>query len=323
MLPAMKSSVSTFVHTSAQPLPGITVLERGWLSSNNVLLHGANAEEGAVLVDSSHVLHAQQTVTLVRHALQGRASLRELLNTHLHSDHCGGNAALQAAFDCPLRIPPGGYQAVSAWDEEQLSYRAVGQRCQRFTPQGRLMPDEEIQVGSRRWVVLAAPGHDPDSVILFDPQNGVLISADALWENGFGVVFPELEAEPGFDDVAEVLDLIESLDARTVIPGHGPAFGDVPAALQRARRRLAGFMADPARHRHHGIKVLLKFHLMEEQQQSWQDLLSWLANTPMTTQIWQRQGRPAGSIAAWGEQIVHELAARGALQVRSGVVHNR
>jgi hypothetical protein len=45
------------------------------------------------------------------------------------------------------------------------------------------------------------------------PQHGVLISADALWETALAWSFPELEGEPGFDDVAAVLDLIESLGA--------------------------------------------------------------------------------------------------------------
>ena len=34
-------------------------------------------------------------------------------------------------------------------------------------------------------------GHDPHSVILFEPQDRILISADALWEAGFGVIFPD------------------------------------------------------------------------------------------------------------------------------------
>ena len=76
-------------------LPGLSVFERGWLSSNNVLIHGAGG--GATLVDTSHCLHAEQSVALVRHALlraEPQERLVRVLNTHLHSDHCGGNAAL-------------------------------------------------------------------------------------------------------------------------------------------------------------------------------------------------------------------------------------
>jgi glyoxylase-like metal-dependent hydrolase (beta-lactamase superfamily II) len=41
--------------------------------------------------------------------------------------------------------------------------------------------------------VLAAPGHDPHMVMLFNRERGILISADALWEHGFGAIFPEIE----------------------------------------------------------------------------------------------------------------------------------
>ena len=63
--------------------------------------------------------------------------------------------------------------------------------------------------GARAWDVLAAPGHDPHSVMLFDAAQGVLISADALWENGFGVVIPELDGVGAYDYVAAVLARIE------------------------------------------------------------------------------------------------------------------
>src|SRR5690606_25945662 len=68
--------------------PSIQVFERGWLSSNNILFTGA---DGTALVDSGYVTHAPQTLALVRQVLAGRP-LERLLNTHLHSDHCGGNA---------------------------------------------------------------------------------------------------------------------------------------------------------------------------------------------------------------------------------------
>jgi glyoxylase-like metal-dependent hydrolase (beta-lactamase superfamily II) len=305
-------------------LQGLTVFERGWLSSNNVLVHGDGA--GATLVDSSHCLHAEQTVALVRHALQrpgGEERLARVLNTHLHSDHCGGNAALQRAFGAELLIPPGLWDAVLGWDEDVLSYRATGQRCERFTPQGRITPGQPLQLGGRRWEVLAAPGHDPDSVMLFDAAHGALISADALWENGYGIVFPELVGEPGFDDVAAVLDLIAALPVQCVIPGHGKPFDDVKGALQRARKRLQGQRADPARHTRHAAKVLIKYHLMEERSQGFAELLGWANGTPLLIKAWQQLAHgDAASPQAWCGALVRELVDSGALALRDGVVHD-
>ncbi|GAO26306.1 beta-lactamase domain-containing protein [Alicycliphilus sp. B1] len=219
-----------------------------------------------MLVDSGYCAHAAQTVALVESGLQGRP-LDRLLNTHLHSDHCGGNAALQARWPRLItHIPPGQWDQVQAWDPVALSYEPTGQDCPRFRADGRLMPGSELTLGGSAWQVHAAPGHDPHAVLLFEPRARVLISGDALWENGFGVVFPELDGAHAFADVGATLDLIEQLDPLTVIPGHGSVFGGVPAAIARARRRLAGFEADPIKHARHAAKVLLKYKLLEWQQ---------------------------------------------------------
>lgn len=306
--------------------PDLAVFERGWLSSNNILLHGGDGE-AATLVDSGHCLHADQTVALVRESLRGGQGLARVVNTHLHSDHCGGNAALVRAFGAAVQIPPGLCDAVQRWDVDALGYRPSGQRCEKFAVSATLAPGQSLPVGARTWQAHAAPGHDPHSLILFDAEDGVLISADALWENGFGVVFPELDGDHAFDDVAAVLDLIESLQARVVIPGHGAPFTDIAGALQRARSRLAGFRADPARHTRHAAKVLLKYHLLEETQQALPALLSWFAATPLMQQVWQREGRPAGALTAWaltawGRALLDELAASGAIVLRNGVACN-
>ena len=301
--------------------PGVVVFERGWLSSNNILLNGADGQ-GATLVDSSHCLHAAQTMALVRAALRPGQTLVRIVNTHLHSDHCGGNAALVREFGARVVIPPGDADAVACWDEDMLTYRLTAQRCERFTADEVLRPGESFSVGARTWQAHAAPGHDPHSLILFDAGTSLLISADALWEDGFGVVFPELDGVSAFDEVAATLDLIESLHPRLVIPGHGAPIGDVAGALQRARSRLARFRADPARHARHGIKALTKYHLLEVGSQPLPGLRAWFQATPIVQQVWQRLGRPEGSPAAWGERLLAELVTSAVLAVREGVVHN-
>ncbi len=299
-------------------LAGLRVFERGWLSSNNILVPAAEGEAGATLIDTGHVNHAAQTVALLRHALD-EAPLARIVNTHLHSDHCGGNAMLAREFGARIAIPPGLADAVRAWQGDALSYEATGQLCERFEVHATLAPGDVLEAGGRRFEVLAAPGHDPDSVMLFDAAHGLLISADALWEQGFGVVFPEMDGEPGFDDVGAVLDAIEALPVRLVVPGHGAPFTDVEAALARARSRLASFRAEPARHAKHGVKVLIKYHLMEVREQSHEDLLRWALATPLFTGVWQRYGRAqAGSAQGWCALLVDELVGSGALRREGG-----
>jgi glyoxylase-like metal-dependent hydrolase (beta-lactamase superfamily II) len=301
----------------ADPLAGLTVLERGWLSSTNVLIHAAAGESGAVLVDSSHTNHAAQTVSLVRQALggAGAAPLARVLNTHLHSDHCGGNAALQRAFDVPVGVPPGEADAAAAWDESRLSHHLTNQRLTRFRVDGLLSPAEPLVAGGREWDVIEAPGHDAHAVMLFDAAAGVLISADALWRHGFGVVFPELAGEPGFDDVEAVLDRIARLPVRLVVPGHGAVFDEVVAALAEARARLAAFRADPRRHARHAVKVLLKYHLMEQGTEPIDALMRWAAATPLVVAVGERFAA-GGAIGAdaWVRQQLAELVEAGVLR---------
>ncbi len=288
---------------------GVQVFERGWLSSNNILL---TDEDSATLVDSGYATHAAQTLALVERALVERP-LDQLVNTHLHSDHCGGNAALQQRYSAlHTRIPPGLAEPVRAWRDADLSYQPTGQTCPPFAIQGLLEPGSSHRWADTEWQVHAAPGHDPHSVILFAPEHRLLISADALWQNGFGVVFPELEGVAGFDDVAATLDLIERLNPHVIIPGHGPLFADTAGALQRARQKLDAFARTPDKHARYGAKVLLKFKLQEFGRISRQDFVQWASTVPYMHTLHQHYGAGAPQ-DVWLEQLIADLARSGAL----------
>ena len=286
--------------------PGFYFFERGWLSSNNVLLID---DDQTTLIDSGYATHAEQTLALVQHQLSGRA-LDRLINTHLHSDHCGGNSLLQNTFpNLSVGIPPGHFESALLWDQEALTYLPTGQLCPRFVPDHVLLPGTEVSSGVHVWEVHAAPGHDPHSVVLFEPQLRWLISADALWGNGFGVVFPELEGIQAFDEVSATLDLIEKLAPSQVFPGHGAAFQDVSEALGRARSRLDQFVFQPHKHTAYASKVLLKFKLMEFQSVSLSDFLTWAAQCSYL-QLIKPQDQP--DMQVWLLGVVDQLIQTGA-----------
>jgi glyoxylase-like metal-dependent hydrolase (beta-lactamase superfamily II) len=292
----------------------VQVFERGWLSSNNVLLTGRT---DATLVDTGYVTHAAQTVALVRHALQGRP-LTRIVNTHLHSDHCGGNAALRDAYGCRIAIPAAESAKVAAWDEAALSFRATAQQCPRFRFDDVLAPGQRLRMGDLDWQALAAPGHDPHALLLWCAEEGILISGDALWRNGFGVVFPELAGEPAFDDVRATLDLIGTLPARVVIPGHGAPFTDVADALDRAYSRLAYLAADPVRNAENAARVLLKFLLLERRAIPLADVEALCASVPLL--VLARERFLHGTGADLATRLVQALVKAGAARVEDGTL---
>lgn len=285
------------------------VFERGWLSSNNILFLG----DAPALVDSGYVSHSAQTLALVEHALPAGRPLARLINTHLHSDHCGGNAALQARYGCRTWVPEAEADPLRHWDETRLTFAATGQQCAPFTFDETLSPGDALILGEHEWLVLGAPGHDPHSLMLYCPSEGVLISADALWERGFGVIFPELDGESGFAEQAAVLDLIEQLDVQLVIPGHGAVFDDIDGALAHARSRLDYLRSEPARNARNALKVLIMFGLMAQGQMPCTALMQ----TLNTARVWRNAAAMLAPPSQWPAllaTLVAELARAGALQ---------
>ncbi|MBT2334221.1 MBL fold metallo-hydrolase [Variovorax paradoxus] len=305
-------------HAAAGLPANLVVFERGWLSSNNILFIGVDE---TALVDTGYATHADQTLALVESSL-GTRPLDRIVNTHLHSDHCGGNAALQLRYPA-LRtdIPPGEAALVERWDERGLSFLATGQICPRFQFTGLLRPGTERVLGDRPWQVHSAPGHDPHSIILFDPASLTLISADALWENGFGVAFPELAGEPSFGDMAATLDRIEMLAPLQVIPGHGRVFNEVGSALATARRRLESLQRDPVKHARHAIKVLMKFKLLEAQSIAPEDWKTWLQGASYFDTIRLRFFGDM-ELEQLAEDVLGELIGAGAAKMDSSGIRN-
>lgn len=295
--------------------PSVRVIERGWLSSNNILLFDGAA---ATLIDSGYVGHADQTVALAKSALAGRR-LSRLINTHSHSDHIGGNAALQRAFGCKILIPAGIETHIRDWDENALLLTPAAQRGDRFLHDGVVRAGATLLMGGHDWQAHAAPGHDMDALVFHCPESRLLISGDALWEDGFGIIFGELLGQPGaLAATRNTLDLIARLPIDTVIPGHGRPFGDVAAALERAYRRLAAFTADPARMARNAIKACFIFNLLDLQGLPRAELESHLDSVPLFRDIGTRLlGMDTSALAAW---LLSELKRGCALEERDGML---
>ena len=301
---ALPHAASRGASATARTL-GLSVLERGWLSANQAVF-AADEDSGAAVVDTGFCAHAPQTLALVELALGGEPLVR-ILNTHLHSDHCGGNRALQARGGVETWVPAASFAAAQSWDEDSLSYRLTDQPCPRFRADHALVPGRTLRLGPADWEIHAAPGHDMDAILLFEPQTRTLIAGDALWERRLAIIFPELVGADGFGPARRTLDLIERLAPREVVPGHGQPFEDVDAALASSRQRIAAFERSPDLHARHAARALLMFHLMEVGSGTSDELVAWMLRTPVFRAVAAGAGLGDSGTSAWAGSLLRRL----------------
>jgi len=295
----------------------IQVLERGWLSSNNVLFFEG---ESATLVDAGYVGHAPQTVELVKSALaarRGNPTLGRLINTHSHSDHIGGNAALQSAFGCKIVIPAGIERMVTEWDTNALLLDAAKQRGHRFAHDAVIEPGSEFEMGGLTWQAFPAPGHDMEALVYYCAGKRILISGDALWQDGFGIIFGELMGrKDALPATRATLEMIGRLGVDIVIPGHGAPFADFDAALARAFKRLESFEADSTRVGRNAVRACFTFNLLDLQRLREDELPAYLKSVPFFDSVNQRMlGFTDEDFASW---LLGELLRSRSIELRDG-----
>lgn len=296
--------------------PSVRVIVRGWLNCNTVALRSPGDN---VAIDSGYCTHREETLQLLagEHGLEGEP-LERLINTHCHSDHMGGNAAIASAHGCRITIPEGEVKHVDPWTPQSVWMAQFDQRADPFHFDDTLAPGDTFEGGGFEWEVHAAPGHDMDALMFFEPSSRMLISGDALWQDGMGFVWPEHGANPFIDAAHGALATIERLDPRVVIPGHGVPFDGVAASIATARSRLDAFARDPAKNARHMVKVMFVFALLDRGSMQVDEIEPYVARVPCYREVSDRfLGMDAKALAG---MILADLQKAGAVAVANGKV---
>ena len=292
-------------NTQAVLPDSLTVLARGWLSSNVILARGADN----TLIDTGYWTDQADTLAWVQAAL-GQAPLHRVINTHLHSDHCGGNAFLKYVFpSLDISVSSLASHKVAHWLADELTYDYSGQHCPPFMYTSLLSPDDVTEFGHLQWQAIHSPGHDDDSVVLYNAEEKILISGDALWEHGFGILF----TEAALDGQQQFLDTIAELDIRLVIPGHGLPFTTVDAALKKSFQRLAFFKEHPDKQAHVAGRNILMFLLLEKQRMHWPDMRQTLSGLQAIRDIHTKyplKAEPLALVDHYAQELVQQSMAR-------------
>jgi glyoxylase-like metal-dependent hydrolase (beta-lactamase superfamily II) len=196
--------------------------------------------------------------------------VRLIVSTHAHSDHWGQAAPIKDRAGCEFWMHPNHSHATLSFGDRdaalarrlevgrqsgvpEAALRAYAERAKDFPsgvarliePDRELVPGVEIETDLGIWQVHETPGHAPSHICLFQPERRVLISGDHLL--GRISLFYDYGWTP--DPAGEFLhslDVVDELDARLCVAGHGRPFTDVHAHIEgnRAlvRERISGVL---------------------------------------------------------------------------------
>jgi glyoxylase-like metal-dependent hydrolase (beta-lactamase superfamily II) len=187
--------------------------------------------------------------------------VRLLVCTHAHTDHWGQAAPICERAGCELWMHPNHEHATRGAEDPRamLAQRleigrqsgvpqaALDRYAERFEAQASsgiarvIEPDRdlvdgvEIETDLGTWIAYETPGHAPSHVCLYQPERRLLISGDHVL--GRISLYYDYGWTP--DPVGEYLnslEVVDRLDARLGLSGHGRPFVDVHGHIVGSRQ---------------------------------------------------------------------------------------
>lgn len=152
---------------------------------------------------------------------QRALDLAQVWLTHAHFDHVGGLAELLSAHgDVPVRMHPADAPLLTHAARSAAAWGVLIDQPPTATVD--LHDEEVLTFGGRDVRCLHTPGHAPGHVAFWIPEDGVVLSGDALFRGSIG------RTDLPMGDHATLLASIEERlltlpDETDVLPGHGPA----------------------------------------------------------------------------------------------------
>ena len=145
----------------------------------------------------------------------------EVINTHLHLDHCFGDNYVKDKYGVKVAANIGDSD-LGADITSQMRRFGGREAVEGVTIDVPLEDGDVISVGKSRLEVITVPGHSPGGIALYSPDGHFVIAGDSLFRRSIGRT--DL---PG-GSMSQLLQSIKSqlltLPASTLVrSGHGPA----------------------------------------------------------------------------------------------------
>lgn len=240
-------------------LEGLCFFQRGYLVANHLACRDSG---GAVLVDTGYLTHNDRTMELLGSVGVGPADVKRIICTHTHCDHVGANAHIQGSGDATVAMHPRGRAIADSFDGHAGWWDYYAQQVEPYRCTETLEDGDEVAIGPYPFRVIHLPGHSSDLIGLYHPAEKVLVSSDALWQQDMAVVNAPVEGPDAAERWLSSLEKLARLDAKLVLPGHGPPFADFVEAVGRTRSRLERLIAEPEQVGRDIVRKILTYTLL-------------------------------------------------------------
>jgi glyoxylase-like metal-dependent hydrolase (beta-lactamase superfamily II) len=172
----------------------------------------------AAIIDCG-ALFPQEEERIEEFINDNKLKVKYILNTHLHLDHCFGNAWAAERYE----VLPMAHE-----DDETLLAR-MGEQARMFglpfevktEKLGRYLKDGDVlMLGNNEIKVIHTPGHSRGGLCFYISSTGWLISGDSLFEGSIGRT--DLEGGSYATLIKSITEHLMILPEETVVyPGHG------------------------------------------------------------------------------------------------------
>lgn len=251
-------------------------VERGWLNANHFVFTGRRK----VLIDTGYKDHLPKTLDLIRQTGLDPRNVQLIVSTHSHSDHVGANRYVHNLSGCEIAMHPVARHWIETRDTRHTCWDYYDQQADFFPVHRSLENGETIDPDGLGLEVLHVPGHAAGQIALYSPRHRFLISADALWQGDFGVLTPAVAGADAPLRQQESLERLAALPLAVIYPGHGGVIREPRTAIDRCRRRIERFRADPPAMARDQLKKTFLYSLLLKRGFPEADFFSYLLTTP-------------------------------------------
>jgi hydroxyacylglutathione hydrolase len=186
--------------------------EQGMLDCNTYIIAG----KPGLIIDPGNPGCVMAKVNSMRRDGIEPGNIGTIINTHLHIDHCSGNASFKQLSGAKIilhKVQQENYQSIIGND------RMLGMEPEEFTAD-EVVEGEQLSAGGIELEMIPAPGHSPECVCFYEKKNKWLLCGDVIFEMNTGRVdLPGGDA----DQLKISIESLSRLDIEYLLPGHmGP-----------------------------------------------------------------------------------------------------